>query len=78
LNHFNAPIVYHETDQIRVTAREVIRRPVTIDVRVSPQDTLCDLWCTKWQSDGIFSEYFAIPLLISCYPCKFVHQWRYM
>jgi hypothetical protein len=41
LDHFNAAFAYGETDQGRVMAREVIRRPVTIDARVSPQDTLC-------------------------------------
>ena len=39
LDHFNAAIAYDETDQGRVMAREVIRRPVTIDASVSPQDT---------------------------------------
>jgi hypothetical protein len=41
LDHFNTAIANDETDQGRVMAREVIRRPVTIDARVSPQETLC-------------------------------------
>jgi hypothetical protein len=40
LDHFNTAIVNDETEQGRFMAREVIRRPVTIDARVSPQDTL--------------------------------------
>jgi hypothetical protein len=44
LNHFNAVNSYDETDQGRVMALEVIRRPVTIDVHVSPQDTLCVIY----------------------------------
>jgi hypothetical protein len=41
LDHSNAATAYEKTDQGRVMAREVIRLPVTIDARVSPQDTLC-------------------------------------
>jgi hypothetical protein len=44
LDHFNAAIAYDETDQDRVMAREVIRRPVTTDARVSPQDNLCVIY----------------------------------
>jgi len=43
LDHFNAAITCDETDQGRVMAREIIRRTVTTDARVSPQDTLCYL-----------------------------------
>jgi hypothetical protein len=40
LDHFNAANAYDETDQGRVMAWEFIRRPVTTDGRVSPQDTI--------------------------------------
>jgi len=64
LYHFNAAVACDETDQARVMAR-----PATTDARVSPQDTLCVIYGGRsGNRTGFFSEYFAIPLLISCYP----------
>jgi hypothetical protein len=39
---------------------------------LTPGHSVWDLWWTKWQWDRIFSEYFGIPLSVSCHPYQFI------
>ena len=56
--------------------RAFSRRPLAAEPRVRSKDSLCDIWLTKWHSDGFFSEYFGFFLSLSFHQCSiliFIH-----